>query len=857
MLKQQSPSDFLRSAFPDFPEDGSHRATFFETILSQLEDEIATREASSHPFEDPYLFLEPTYFSVEPDQLQNDSERNEVAGGLSDQDVNDTEDDNLTSESEIEYSEEDLSHRHKRGRAENTGQSGAFEIVQNRPFMRPALPNVQVDSITDDTIAVDEGDKSSAFIREEWLMSREDSSGNVSDELVTKVFSGSDGQGSDADGSSENASEYFSYSEDGKGTPGQVEGAPSGVLGDAELDGLGHALRSMMIPSTQRSMRDMNNLPNDGRSSVFGSPPDAMENELDSWNSKSNAGDAVSPPKELFISETETDSIHKWRKLATRDVNAGHADSLAVDEWEGMETLIPKSVNPFKTSPALVRTMESPFVTTRRKLRKYRTARNISPASPTRNRHPKPLHATSQVSSIPSFDHSSFPSENRLGATNLHSIQQHKRDSSQFNFTTAAGNDPGDGQNIDISFALAENTLGGISPIKSTQYMWPDDEEESLPSPTAIDTRMENIEEISSVSRGFPGQPRSSLSHLRNLSVSAFPDAREKVCRADALSGELVQSDLTRPAANTLTQLSEPSKGGRRATLTREWSDSDDDDAGILVFDNTPRKPQPLTPWQMRLGAGVPQSTPVKKLVRRPLTSVQNTPQNALTPTAFKRRREAMSRELYKEFNRTIFQSMLPDDMPITWSKTLNKTAGRTIMRRSHGQHYSAVVELSSKILDDISKLRNTLVHELCHAAAWLIDHVDKPPHGATFKKWSAAAEAAYNDIKVTTCHSYEIAYKYTYQCTNDVCRYTYGRHSKSIDVQKMGCGHCRCPLELLESTKLKKDGTPFKVNPYSAFVKENYSRVKVENPRMDQRQLMAHIGKLFRTHLSQEQEAS
>ena len=27
-------------------------------------------------------------------------------------------------------------------------------------------------------------------------------------------------------------------------------------------------------------------------------------------------------------------------------------------------------------------------------------------------------------------------------------------------------------------------------------------------------------------------------------------------------------------------------------------------------------------------------------------------------------------------------------------------------------------------------RLRRTLVHELCHVAAWLLDHVAKPPHG-------------------------------------------------------------------------------------------------------------------------------
>lgn len=39
-------------------------------------------------------------------------------------------------------------------------------------------------------------------------------------------------------------------------------------------------------------------------------------------------------------------------------------------------------------------------------------------------------------------------------------------------------------------------------------------------------------------------------------------------------------------------------------------------------------------------------------------------------------------------------------------------------------------MELSSKVLDSRDRLRRTLVHELCHVAAWLLDHVAKPPHG-------------------------------------------------------------------------------------------------------------------------------
>ena len=34
------------------------------------------------------------------------------------------------------------------------------------------------------------------------------------------------------------------------------------------------------------------------------------------------------------------------------------------------------------------------------------------------------------------------------------------------------------------------------------------------------------------------------------------------------------------------------------------------------------------------------------------------------------------------------------------------------------------------KVLDSRERLEATLAHELCHAAAWLLDRTAKPPHG-------------------------------------------------------------------------------------------------------------------------------
>jgi predicted SprT family Zn-dependent metalloprotease len=77
-----------------------------------------------------------------------------------------------------------------------------------------------------------------------------------------------------------------------------------------------------------------------------------------------------------------------------------------------------------------------------------------------------------------------------------------------------------------------------------------------------------------------------------------------------------------------------------------------------------------------------------------------------------------------------------------------------------------AHVELSSKVIDSTERLRATLLHELCHVAAWVLPpHVAKPPHGPAFKRWASAAAAAYPDIPVTTCHTYDIHMPFQWQC--------------------------------------------------------------------------------------------
>lgn len=167
--------------------------------------------------------------------------------------------------------------------------------------------------------------------------------------------------------------------------------------------------------------------------------------------------------------------------------------------------------------------------------------------------------------------------------------------------------------------------------------------------------------------------------------------------------------------------------------------------------------------------------------------------------------------ELYEILNRTVFNFGLPlgvthrgdnvfrsndSRMTIVWNKYLRSTAGRcrsgldavTVMRKCQ-------VELAPHILDTASRLRDTLLHELVHAANWIIDEDPYAAHGPRFKKWSTIAKKTHPEIPpVKTTHSYEINFKYWWECENlpnGSCDVKVGRKSNSLRVDRVTCAKC------------------------------------------------------------------
>ncbi|XP_015115223.1 nucleolar protein dao-5 isoform X2 [Diachasma alloeum] len=221
----------------------------------------------------------------------------------------------------------------------------------------------------------------------------------------------------------------------------------------------------------------------------------------------------------------------------------------------------------------------------------------------------------------------------------------------------------------------------------------------------------------------------------------------------------------------------------------------------------------------------------------------------------FKNTKEELVKVLYKIYNEKIFDNKLPPDMLIEWNIRMRGTAGFCYNKKVKtltGFTRSSRIALATKIVDKPDRLRDTLVHELCHAATWLTNEISDG-HGPYWKAWAVKAMKTFPELPpIKRCHDYEIATKFTYRCTQ--CGYSIGRHSKSLDVQKKRCGYCFGRFELLLN-RVTKSGTMKQIpktpntkgpSGFALFVKENYSSVKNERHGIAHKEIMQLLGQQF-----------
>ena len=111
----------------------------------------------------------------------------------------------------------------------------------------------------------------------------------------------------------------------------------------------------------------------------------------------------------------------------------------------------------------------------------------------------------------------------------------------------------------------------------------------------------------------------------------------------------------------------------------------------------------------------------------------------------------------------------------------------------------SARIQLSTKVLDSADRLRDTMIHEMCHAASWIVSGYNG--HGSHWIRWTKHAMERFPELPIIgERHSYPIKCKYTYRCVG--CGYSVGRHTRSLDTSRKVCGHCRGNFELVRKSK-------------------------------------------------------
>ncbi|KAH9001847.1 SprT-like family-domain-containing protein [Lactarius hatsudake] len=237
-------------------------------------------------------------------------------------------------------------------------------------------------------------------------------------------------------------------------------------------------------------------------------------------------------------------------------------------------------------------------------------------------------------------------------------------------------------------------------------------------------------------------------------------------------------------------------------------------------------------------------STPTSKT---PATKARapkfTTPSAAKTPRTSKKalalaeqaERAAYAQSLFDDLNLSVFDGGLPATTTLVWSNRLLTTAGRARWRRSKEGVHTTSIELATKILDSNERIRNTLSHEMCHLACWVINQDPKEGHGKVWKSWCVGGALFptlvahvwmthevtspfcwilfYNcraakvmrkraDIDISTRHNYEISYPFEWECEN--CAKTlslfrdllppigclFPSHSRSISSAV--CGACK-----------------------------------------------------------------
>ncbi|PAA72326.1 hypothetical protein BOX15_Mlig007420g2, partial [Macrostomum lignano] len=240
----------------------------------------------------------------------------------------------------------------------------------------------------------------------------------------------------------------------------------------------------------------------------------------------------------------------------------------------------------------------------------------------------------------------------------------------------------------------------------------------------------------------------------------------------------------------------------------------------------------------------------------------------------FRQRRDQLAQYLVRLFNHTAFDGLLPPDLVVSWNRRLTTTAGYCRYQRRRVSDYcvgsddnnddrgaenlvvtnvgitrTCRIELSVKVCDSASRTRDTLVHELCHAACWLINGANDG-HGRLWKAWTAKCSRAHPSLPpIRRCHAYVVEKKFLYKCAS--CGYSLARHSRSIRGPDCVCPRCRQGrLECHVNTPDGRKRLSQALRPptaFARFVKEHYGSVRSARKSLNHAGVMRELSNKFR----------
>lgn len=410
-----------------------------------------------------------------------------------------------------------------------------------------------------------------------------------------------------------------------------------------------------------------------------------------------------------------------------------------------------------------------------------------------------------------------------------------------------------------------------------------DDSEEELPSlrkflrlPPKIATSEHSAHnyfpEKTEGPKPIASRPNSSSDKENNAAFLRFSPPRLHSPRKQ----QGLERPVTPPQSPTKSRLQSPSKAKSQAptpplrqsldafwnsNVVNEWNDRYSPHK-ILT---SPRKLKLLQDEAIKS----PISSPRKLLSPSKTTRIERNAKKT-----FDTHKRAMAEAFFDELDRVVTNSKIRElaastgGVHLVWSKTLNSTAGRANWRKetshirildgttevSHKHHAS--VELAEKVIDDENRLLNVIAHEFCHLANFMISGIKNEPHGRQFKAWGKKCTEAFRDrgVEVTTKHSYEIEYKFVWQCSNEDCAAEFKRHSKSLDPKRHTCGSCRSQLIQIKPAPRRDAGT---ITGYAAYVKAHFAEVKRGMPHASQKEVMEAVARKYRVEKASNRPAT